>query len=94
MKVIADKRRELSQALTSLCCSIREEEGCRRCDFYRSMQDENRLFILQEWDTRKNLMSHMDSDHFRVLRGAMSLLKEPYEMRFHTIIHPAVREMI
>jgi len=59
--------------------------GCRRCDFYRSMEDENELCILEEWDTRENLNSHLKSERFRVLRGAMNLLQEPYEMMAHTV---------
>jgi len=49
------------------------------------MEDENALCILEEWDTRKNLNSHLKSELFRVFRGAMSLLQEPYEMMFHTV---------
>lgn len=33
-------------------------------------------------------MAHLKSDHFRVLRGAMNLLEEPYEMMFHKVFHP------
>jgi quinol monooxygenase YgiN len=79
MKVLAEKRKELSQTIALLIGSLRTEKGCRRCDFCRSMEDENELCILEEWDTRKNLNSHLNSEHFRVLRGAKSLLQEPYE---------------
>jgi quinol monooxygenase YgiN len=88
MKVLAEKRMELSQTIASLSGSIRREKGCRRCDFCQSIEDENRLFLLEEWDTHENLKSHLNSGRFRVLRGAMSLLKEPYEMVFHTAFHP------
>ena len=85
MKVLAEKRKELSQTIVSLIDSLRTEMGCRRCDFYRSMEDENELCILEEWDTRENLNSHLKSERFRVLRGAMNLLQEPYEMMAHTV---------
>jgi quinol monooxygenase YgiN len=94
MKVLSEKRLELSQTMTSLSVSIRKEKGCRRCDFCRSMEDENRLLLLEEWDTREELMAHLKSNHFRVIRGAMGLLREPYEMMFHTAFHPTeVEEM-
>jgi len=89
MRVIAEKRKELSQTIESLIGSMRTEKGCRRCDLCQSIEDENRLFLLEEWDTRKNLMTHLRSEHFRVLRGAMNLLREPYEIIFHTVFHPA-----
>jgi len=85
MKVLAEKRVELCQTMVSLIGSLRTEKGCLRCDFCRSMEDENELRILEEWDTRKNLNNHLKSDRFRVLRGAMNLLREPYEMLFHTV---------
>jgi len=85
MKVPSEKRMELSQTIGSLIGSIRTEKGCKRCDFCQGMEDENRLFLLEEWDTQENLKNHLNSGRFRVLRGAMNLLKEPYEMMFHTV---------
>jgi quinol monooxygenase YgiN len=92
MKVLSGKRMELSQTMASLSGSIRMEKGCRRCDFCQSVEDENRLFLLEEWDTEENLTTHLKSKHFRVLRGAMNLLEEPYEKMFHTVFHPAGME--
>ena len=94
MRVLSEKRMELSQAIGSLISSIRTEKGCRRCDFCQSIEDENKLWLLEEWDTQENLKSYLESEHFRVLRGAMNLLKEPYEMMFHTVFHPAGTEGI
>lgn len=79
MKVIPEKRMELSQTITSLCGSILMEQGCRRCDLCQSMEDENLLFLIEEWNTRENLMNSIKSEHFKVLRGAMNLLQEPYD---------------
>ena len=70
---------ELSQTIASLSGSVRTEKGCQRFDFSQSIEDENRLLLLEEWDTQENLMTHMKSEHLRVFRGAMNLLKEPYE---------------
>jgi quinol monooxygenase YgiN len=89
MKVLSEKRMELSQTIASLIGSIRTEKGCKRCDFCQSVEDENDLSLLEEWDTQKNLMGYLKSGRFRILRGAMNLLKEPYEMMFHTAFHPA-----
>ena len=94
MKVLSEKRMELSQTIALLIVSIRTEKGCNRCDFCQSIEDENRLFLLEEWDTQENLKSYLKSGRFRVLRGAMNLLKEPYEMMFHTVFHPEGMEEI
>ena len=73
MKVSSKKRSELSQAIVSLTGSIRAKKGCRSCDFCQSLQNENELCLIEEWDTRKDLMAHLKSEHFRVLLGAMNL---------------------
>jgi len=88
MKVLSEKRMELSQTIASLVVSIRTEKGCERCDFCQSMEDENELCLLGEWDTRNNLKDHLESESFSVLRGALNLLREPCEMTFHTVFSP------
>jgi len=39
-------------------------------------------------------MNHLKSERFKVLRGAVNLLKEPHEMMFHTIFHPEGLEKV
>jgi quinol monooxygenase YgiN len=87
MAVLPEKRMELSQTIVSLMGSIRTEKGCSRCEFCQSTEDENQLFLLEEWDTQENLKRHLKSGRFKVLRGAMNLLREPYEMMLHTVFH-------
>jgi quinol monooxygenase YgiN len=94
MKVLAEKRKELSQTIVSLIRSIRTENGCQRCDFCQSTEDENQLFLLEEWDTHENLMAYIKSEQFRVLQGAMNLLKEHQKMMFYTVFHQTGMEEI
>lgn len=80
MKVSDKKCKELSQTITSLLNCIRTEKGCVRCDFFYGLEDENVLCLLEEWDSQKNFEKHCNSECFKVLRGAMNLLEEPYEI--------------
>lgn len=92
MKVLPEKRLELSQTIDSLSGSIRMEKGCQHCDFCQSMGDDNLFFLLEEWDSRENLMTHLKSENYRVLRGAMNLLKEPCEKIFYSFCTPGEME--
>jgi quinol monooxygenase YgiN len=94
MNVLPEKRLELSQTIDSLSLSTRMEKGCHRCDFCRSVEDENRFFLHEEWDTQENLENHLKSDNFKVIRGTTNLLQEPYEMMFQNVFHPAKMEKI
>jgi quinol monooxygenase YgiN len=88
MNVLPEKSMELSQTIASLSGSTRMEKGCQSCDFCQSIDDENQFFLIEEWDTQKNLMTHLKSESFKVIRGTMNLLQEPYETLFHTAFHP------
>jgi quinol monooxygenase YgiN len=94
MKVLLEKRMELSQTIALLTVSIRTEKGCQRCDFIQSAENDNDLCLLEEWDNQEDLMSHLKSDRFRVLRGAMNLLDKPCELMFHTTLQPTGMEEI
>jgi quinol monooxygenase YgiN len=87
MKVFSEKRKELSQAMTYLAGCIRTDKGCGRCDFCQNLEDENDLLFLEEWDTEENLKRHMQSEHFKVIRGTANLLEAPCEIVFHTVFH-------
>ena len=88
MEVPSEKRKELSQTIASLMGSVRTEKGCLRCKFCQNTEDENELYLLEEWDTQENFIGHQKSERFRVLLGAMNLLKKPYEMMVHAVYHP------
>ena len=84
MKVFPEKRKELFQTLTSLVESIKSQKGCRRCEFCVSAEDENEFCLLGEWENREDLDTHLGSELFKVLLGAMNLLKNPHEMNLYT----------
>lgn len=93
MRVIPEKRMELSQTITSLCGLIRQETGCELCECCQGIEDDNRLFLLEEWDTQENLLTYLKSEYFSVIRGTMNLLQEPYE-RNHFTIQPIRKERL
>ena len=86
MMVVPEKRMEFTQAVTSLVCSIRAEKGCRCCNFYQSVEDANELYFLGEWDSREGLVRHLRSEDFKVLLGAMHLLRKPHEMSLYEVV--------
>ena len=92
MKALPGKRKELLQTFSSLIGSIRMDKGCNRCDACQSMEDENEILLLEEWDSEENLNIHLKSGRFRVIRGTKTLLQEPFKMMFHKAFHPAGAE--
>jgi quinol monooxygenase YgiN len=84
MKVIPEKQRELTQAMTSLMASIKCRKGCLRCNLFCNVEDPNELCLTAEWESTKSLAGHLQSNLYKVLLGAMSLLEQPHETRFYS----------
>jgi quinol monooxygenase YgiN len=87
MKVLTEKRKELSQTIISLLGSIRTKKGCRSCDLCQSLQNEDELCLLEEWETLENFRAYLKSELFKVVRGAMNLLEEPCDATAYTLHH-------
>ena len=79
------KRKELAQTLSALAGRVRNEAGCVSSAFYREVENENALCVIEEWATQADLDAHLRSDNFHVLVGAVKLLNGPAEMRFHSV---------
>lgn len=89
MKISPARRLALSRTISSLVDSMRIEPGCRRLNFCKNVENENELYLLEEWENRKMLKNHLISEPFKVLRGAMNMLQEACEMEFYTLFHPS-----
>jgi len=88
MNVVPEKLLELTQTISSLSAFTRAEKGCAYCELCQSIEDENKLFLLEEWNTQENLMAHLKTEHFSVFLGAMNILAQPYKRTLHTVFHP------
>jgi quinol monooxygenase YgiN len=82
MTVFPKKRRELLQTLEILKNSTcQAESGCLEYRFYQERGDENTIIMIMEWQTQKELEAYQNTDPFKILQGAMSLLCQNSELR-------------
>jgi quinol monooxygenase YgiN len=94
MRVFPEKRKELSQAITSLVNSIKTQKGCRHCRLCYNLEDENDLCLFGEWESEESLAGHLQSEIFKVLLGATNLLKGPHEIKLYSnVAEPDFHEM-
>lgn len=45
----------------------RADEGNIKYDYYRSVDDENELFLLEKWEHEEGLKKHAEQPHFKRL---------------------------
>jgi quinol monooxygenase YgiN len=58
------------------------------------VENRNVFFLVEEWKTRKELESHIRTDHQRRLLALMDLLSEQPEFRFNAVSHSAGMDFI
>ena len=81
MTAFPKKRRELLQTLEALENSTRQAESeCLEYRFYQEAGNENAIILVMAWQTQEGLKAYQDSETFRILKGAMSLLCENSKM--------------
>ncbi len=85
MNVLPEKQKELVQTLLSMIELTEMEAGCLSFALFCNMEDKNLLNLLEEWQSRKDLDQHLQSDIFGVLLGTKSLLIEPHGIQIYTI---------
>jgi quinol monooxygenase YgiN len=81
VSVLPEKRKELVQTIRSMMGGIRKEKGCLSHTWYRNIEDDNALILLEEWQTREDLERYLHSYGFRILLGAIRILGDSLEMR-------------
>ena len=86
MKVLSEKRKELLQTIRAWLKLTRSESGCVGYRFYQDTEDERSFSLVGEWATQADLDRHLVSDRFSILLGASSLLNEPPEITFHSVL--------
>ena len=87
MNALPEKRKEVFQTLLSMIEVLRQEKGCRSCQIFQDIEDENVFSVVQKWEAREDLENHMRSDLFSVLFGTNILLKEQQDIQIHTVLH-------
>jgi len=84
---LPEKQLEVMQTLLSMIEPTAKEKGCLNYTVCNSIEDPNCFSLLEEWETREDLDRHIRSHRFEVLLGTKTLLRQPLEVRIHTVQH-------
>lgn len=79
---IPEKQEEFLQTLQCLQCEIQKEPGCLECVVGRDVAGGPRFLLFMVWKDLQSLDAHMESENFRILIGATSVLSAPADFRF------------
>ena len=79
-----ETRVEIFQTLRGFARKVKSLEGCTAVHVYNDAEDKNTFFLIEEWQDRRDLEKHAESDLFAALRGSKGLMVKSPEIRFMT----------
>jgi quinol monooxygenase YgiN len=94
MAVNPNKRKELLQTIKALLEDNRKKSGCVSSQLYQDLEDESVLYLVEAWGSREELDDYLRSNHFGVLLGAMTLLRETPEIKLNEVSRTGGVEVI
>ncbi|WP_010238795.1 putative quinol monooxygenase [Clostridium arbusti] len=53
-----------------------KESGCISYNLYQNINYENMFTVIEEWESKKAIKSHNDSDHFKSIVPELEKLRE------------------
>ena len=94
MIVRPERRSDLLKTMKGMLEPARVERGCLSYRLYEDVEDRNIFVLVEEWETQKDLESHIRTDNERRLLALMDLLREQPELRFNTVSQTAGMDLI
>ena len=80
-----EKLLEINQSLKGIAEKVKKLEGCMDTKVYQDSDNENTLFLVEEWQKQRQLDDHMKSSLFAALLGFKGLLTKDPEIKFMTV---------
>jgi quinol monooxygenase YgiN len=79
-------KQQLGKALASLTGPTSVLPGCLSCSVLQTYQDSNELLVETDWESKEDLVRHLQSDTYKQLLLLMELGPKPPVIQFFTVI--------
>jgi len=76
------KQLEINQSLVGIADKLKKLDGCKNSKVYQDVEDESIFFLVEEWQTQRQLDDHMKTNLFKALLGIDELLVKKPEIMF------------
>ena len=84
LKVTSKKRAGVISLFESFIGPVSVQPGCLSIDLYINSKDD-KLLLIEEWDSHANLERHIRSDNFRKILALIDMADERPEISFRTV---------
>jgi len=78
----SDRREEVLEVFRAVQGPLLAQPGCTACQIYEEHGPDRAVVLLERWESQAALESHLRSDSYRRILGAIELSGGPPEVRF------------
>jgi quinol monooxygenase YgiN len=94
IKAKPHKQKEMEQTLLKILHDAQKIKGCSQSHLYNDMEYKNAFCLVQEWKSQEDLDWYMNSDLFRVIKGAAGLLSQSHQITFKVLSDANVKRPV
>ena len=85
IQVPLDQRQSFLDTARRVVGPTAVQPGCISCRFYQDLNDPDAVFLVEEWETRKDLEEHLNSRKYRIVMSLLDMSTQPPEFKLNTI---------
>ena len=85
LKAAPEKRLNIIKTIHAMIGPTKAQPGCLHCELSGSTQDDDKLILLEKWESHEYLEQHIQSDEFLKVLAAMDTACEQPEINFYEI---------
>ena len=85
LKAAPEKRLNIIKTIHAMIGPTKAQSGCLHCELFGSTQNDDKLILLEKWESQETLNQHIKSEEFRKVLAAMDAAYEQPEINFYEI---------
>ncbi len=81
-----DCKAEALASMKKVAAATLEESGCTEYRFFADLENDDKVFLFEEWESQDHLAGHFETEHLAAFRADMDrLLIEPPTIRKYEV---------
>jgi len=81
-----DCKEEALASMKKVAAATLQESGCVEYRFFADLEDEDKVFLFEEWESQEFLSAHFETEHLAAFRADMDrVLVQPPAIRKYEV---------
>ena len=85
IRVSHEKRKDFMNSARLILGPTRIQPGCISCRLYQDLDEPDAVFLVEEWESRKKLDRHFNSDQYRIILSLMEASDQFPDIKISTV---------